>query len=430
LEPHLFDPISAGVQCVQSFGPLDNCLQSHSKLRHSHSIHTSTKLFVVRSPLLPPPFSSSSSSFVCDSTFIIFAVDVLILFQQSNTPRNRLRMRTISHLLVRAFGDALGMPTYLTIVVLIVVPVLVIGSSALLIFYWVKARQRRRRASHNRGISKSSYNSMEGEQELGLTGASYHPGTSGSQRSRFVGANEKDRRVVAGHVKGAGSEVFDVDQWESERASQRKRDMVLPSPPASPIFRPVTRDDHSHPQALYPPVNQPIDLDHDFNQPEFRASELSFLNLSKSSGRYVPLELPPPIHQPNRPSHSPVRHTPSPRSLSIFPPKHIFHNSTPQSPSTYASSEAPTLLTPLSPHPSPKLPPVPRARMHRHVRHPSIDRNSNMPIAPILISNIVTPSRSVLPTLNERGTPDYNEDYYSGDLNNWVDRDTRNYAYR
>src|SRR6202022_3830572 len=130
-------------------------------------------------------------------------------------------------------------------------------------------------------------------------------------------------------------EVFDVDQWESERASQRKRDMVLPSPPASPIFRPVTREDHSHPKALYPPVNQPIDLDQDFNQPGFRASELSFLNLSSSS-RYGPPELPPPIHPPNRPSHHPLRHTPTPRSLSIFPPKPTFHNSTVQSPSTYA----------------------------------------------------------------------------------------------
>jgi hypothetical protein len=331
-------------------------------------------------------------------------------------------MRSYTKLHTRDLSDLFGLPASLTIVLIVVVPILVISSTGLLIFYYV--RSRRRRLSHSRNGSKSSQSttSLNHDQELGLTAVPYRPGTAGSQQSsiRFASINEKNRRVVAGHVKGAGSEVFDVHQYESERADQRKRDMVLPSPPASP-----TRDTSILNNLFQPDMsvlNQPRDR---YSQADFERRSKSAKDVSsprsppKPTPRYPPLQKPPPIRVPAR-TNSPV----SPRSLSIFPPKHCLRNSSAQSPSTwYSTTPSPSLVTPVSSDHSFKLPPVPQPRIHR--RHPSIDRNSAMPIAPILIPDIA-PSRHVLPTLEEgHNTPDHERDSVAEDYDRWRELSTR-----
>src|SRR5271154_6869623 len=84
-------------------------------------------------------------------------------------------------------------------------------------------------------------------------------------QSPFVGPTDKwDRRVVAGHVKGAGSEVFDIQQYENERADQRKRDMILPSPETSPV-RPKTAPSNSRPQFS---EYKPMEYNRSYKSPE------------------------------------------------------------------------------------------------------------------------------------------------------------------
>jgi hypothetical protein len=342
-------------------------------------------------------------------------------------------MRSSAILLPRGIGDVFGLSTSLTIVLLIVVPVLIVTSTGLLIFYYIKSR---RRAAHTRNASKSSNltTSTDTDQEIGLTHptSSFRPGTGGSQFRPGTGGSQStirampiahDRRVVAGHVKGAGSEVFDIHQYESERANQRNRDMVLPSPPASPVFNSSSRDNRP-----LPPSFSPLDMISrtDYNRSKFTPAEVSF---PTPPTRVSPTPMRGPAGRPG--------HTNSPRSLSVFPP--IAYRNSMQS-STHGSSPSPPLLTPISSLHSPKLPP-PRPR--NHVRHPSIG-NSNMPIAPILISD-TSLSKGGLPTLDEgystpdsesrtldyqrHNTPEYDQNHDLGYVKRWVEKPTNSWVH-
>jgi hypothetical protein len=353
----------------------------------------------------------------------------------------------------RSIGDVVGLPTSLAYVLLIVVPILVIGSTLILCFYYIKARSANR--ERNRASSKSSQAtaSTDGEAEMALTaiGATFRPPTStGSEQSfGFIAPTDKsDRRVVAGHVKGSGSEVFDVQQYETERANQRSRDMILPSPtaptrprlpsPSTHPIRPGTAPGYGRPQNTYGEFERPMDyngsnmhnppaqfnpyLASESNQPEYPNQSRSKLHRRSNS-----LGKPPPIRPP-RPAHSP---TSSVRSLSVFPHRHVLPNSPTMSQRGYNSppptTPSPPLLSPLSYTSRPQ----PLARPQQHVRHPSVDRNSFMPIAPILLPTAYeTPSSgTVLAPVDERATSPQNhwgyEDWKLHDR--WLSRSTKNY---
>jgi|SRR5277367_2974113 len=316
------------------------------------------------------------------------------------------------YLAARSISSVVGLPTGLGIVLLVGVPILIIASTGLLCFYFVKAKAARR--ARNRSASKSSQKSSltDGDQEMALTdmNATFRPLTANAQQQsyRFVAPMDRmERRVVAGHVKGAGSEVYDVEQYETERARQRSRDMVLPSP-TSPPARPRTAPTSNRPKQPYPEFNPPYEYrGRTGPEPSYPAG-LNRHSRSSSLGRPAPI-------RPPRPTHSPGG---SVRSLSIFPSNHrlnamgsstpspsyltspTFHNSNTPPPST----PSPPLLSPLpyglrSP-PRPTHPP----QQKQHARHPSMDRNSLMPIAPMLLPVDATQSKNVLPTVDERST--------------------------
>jgi hypothetical protein len=313
------------------------------------------------------------------------------------------RMQSKLPLLTRGISDLLGLSTPLTVVLIIVVPVLIIGSTVLLIFYYLKSRPPRR--THNRDASKSSQfsTSTDIDQEIGLTRTPFRPGTAGTETSmKTVLPKQNDMQMVSGFDNGAGSESFDVKQYEPE---QTKQHIFPPSPSAINL-------------AAYDPRPLPMSAPLDLRSSLDRSTAFSH---TKRANPGLPFPQPPARCSPTllqptyRRGQSSPRHSPSPRQLSIFPPKHSIICSIP-SPATYASSPSPPLLSPISPLHSPNLPPVPRPRMRQHVRHPSIERNSNMPIAPNLISGVLPVSRDVLPTLSEgRMTPE-REDYGSGQV--------------
>ena len=328
------------------------------------------------------------------------------------------------YLAARSISSVVGLSTGLSILLLVGVPILIIASTGLLCFYFVRARAARR--ARNRSASKSSQKSslMDGDQEMALTDmkATFRPLTANAQQQshRVVAPTDMiERRVVAGHVKGAGSEVYDVEQYEAERVRQRSRDMVLPSPTGPPI-RPRTAPTSNRPQQSYPEFNPPYEYrGRTGPEPPYPAALAALNRHSRSSS----LGRPAPIRPP-RPTHSPGG---SIRSLSIFPsnhrlnamgsatpsPSHLtsptFHNSNTSPP----PSPSPPLLSPLpyglrSP-PRPTHPP----QQKQHSRHPSMDRNSLMPIAPILLPVDAKQPKHVLPTVEERSTSaqEYNGGY-------------------
>ena len=337
-------------------------------------------------------------------------------------------------LVARSLGEAVGLRPTIAIVALIVVPTLVIGSTLLLCFYFFKARSSKRK--RNRSASKSSLDttSTDGDQEMALNamGQTYRPPIPAPQQSTgFVGP--MDRQVVAGHVKGAGSEVFDVHQYETERAKQRTRDMILPSPVTSPI-RPRTAPDNSRPQnpfADFQPIdyNRPTNYEsstfntytNGSNQPDnnYQSPRLKTRPRSNSLGK------PPPIRPP-RPTHSPAG---SVRSLSVFPHKHCLPNS-PGISTTYqhghtspSHTPSPPLLTP----PSLGSRSPPPARPPRHDRHPSIDRNSLMPIAPILMPDYRGGSNNALFPVSERAPSAQGNWEEARDQREWHNRSEKTY---
>ena len=270
---------------------------------------------------------------------------------------------------------------------------------------------------------------------LNALGSTFRPPTStGSQQSiGFVGP--MDRRVVAGHVKGAGSEVFDVHQYEKERANQRSRDLILPSPTISPI-RPRTAPTSGRQQQPFPEFksidyNRPVNYEspgfnpyiNESNQRDHpnQSARLQKHRRSNSLGKPAPI-------RPPRPTHSPAG---SVRSLSVFPHRHVLPNSPGLSTPTYQQSHTSPSLTPspplLSPLPYGSRPPPSAARPQQHARHPSVDRNSLMPIAPILIPDLPP----VLAPVDERapfaqdhwgyeGTSSMSGHYRDGSVRNYI----------
>lgn len=344
-------------------------------------------------------------------------------------------------LLARDFGSVVGLSTPLAIVLLIVVPALVTISTILLLIYYLRLRASKRDPS----LSRNAKLTAERDQlEMALTSAeaSFHPltsrpytagstvrpTTSGSTRpptsgsgrpptsgslppmEGFVTSTESsakrvdprnDRRVVAGHVKGAGSEVYDIQQYEKERARQQARDLILPSPTTTSPVRPKTAPGNSSSRSHFGydehPVNVPLSpLDYSraltyepSKSPLFSTSPTlttspspTKLNTIKAHHRSSSLGRPSRPHQ--RPTHSPA-----PSILSVFPPKHVPRASI-TSPISNSSLTTPTPSPPLLP-PAPQPPPK-----SKHSRHPSVDRNSLMPIAPIIL-----PPEHLLPKLLE-----------------------------
>lgn len=301
----------------------------------------------------------------------------------------------------------------------------------------MKARSTKR----ERSASKSSQ-STDGDQEMALTsvGATFRPptATSSQQSYGFVGPTDKlDRRVVAGHIKGAGSEVFDVQQYETEHANQRSRDMILPSPTSSPV-RPKTAPNNGRPQNTFSDFGRSMDYSRpvNYNSPQnfnpYTSNEATQPMVqnrsfgSKMHRRSASLGKPPPIRPP-RPTHSPAG---SVRSLSVFPHRHCL----PNSPTLSQHSHTSPSLTPspplLSPMPYATRPPPP-VRQQPHVRHPSIDRNSLMPIAPILFPSDYDNIRNstALPSVDERVS--IIQDHWVYDewraQDQWLNRPVKNY---
>jgi len=313
------------------------------------------------------------------------------------------------YLAARSISSVVGLPTGLAILLLVGVPILIVLSTGLLCYYFLKARTARR--ARDRSASKSSQKSSltDSDQEMALTdmNATFRPLTANTQNRSygFVAPMDKmNRRVVAGHVKGAGSEVYDVEQYEAERARQRSRDMVLPSPTTTHHVRPKTAPTSQRPQQSYPEFNHPHEY-HGGAVPE-RSYPAGLNRHSRSSS----LGRPAPIRPP-RPTHSPGG---SVRSLSIFPSNHRLNATGPSTPTLPSNSSAfnhnntPPPQTPSPPLLSPlpygvRSPPRPPHPSHpQHVRHPSIDRNSLMPIAPILLLADSHQPKNILPTVEER----------------------------
>jgi hypothetical protein len=331
---------------------------------------------------------------------------------------------------VRSFGGVTGLPTYLAAVLLIGVPILVIGSTGFLLYYFLKARASKQR---NRAASKSSQVSnvsADADQEMALvtlvsSGATFRSVTSDGQRHSYgyvMPTDKRDRQIVAGHVKGSGSEVFDVQQYEMERANERSRNMILPSPTSSPT-RPKTAPSTGRPQFALSDSDRPLNYNRPANdipaqitpssRPQGPGNDLPLEKVhrrSRSLGRPSPIRPPRPFQTP-RQTYSPAG---SVRSLSIFPPNNrLFPNSPGLSPglsppvsqqghTSPSLSPSPPLLSPLpytSTSPPARLPPP------KHARNPSTERNSLMPIAPILMpSDPSLTARQVLPTVEERTT--------------------------
>jgi len=425
----------------------------------------------------------------------------------------------MSSLVARDLQNLFGLPTSYTLIILIGVPVFIVVSTGVLLYYYFRARASKR--ARDRAASKSTLNtsSTDHDQEMALTsiGATFRPLTSGDSRPPYSSFSSQPfanqypqeslsnhhserpftnqsfgfdkperppRPVVAGHVKGSGSEVFDVQQYESERANERVRNMLLPSPSFAPS-RPRTAPSTGRSERSY---DRPVDYSRTYNDSSIdnttssrdHASPYSRAEDDQPRGRghrrSASLGKPPPIRPP-RPTHSPAG---SVRSLSIFPPKHNFPNtpshsptatthSTTQSPppghtsppilspnpyqqghqspplqsptSNYAPSPpvqspttfsqrniSPSALTPspplLSPIPTHRSPPKPPPHK-KHGRHPSIDRNSLMPIAPILLPPEPAP-RTILSAVEER--PDSARGYYEGvSMEFWRDKSRDNY---
>jgi len=315
-------------------------------------------------------------------------------------------------------GDILGLPAPVALAIFIGVPVLVLGSTGILLFYCLKARAAKRRALAARSDSKASHHTIETDHEMGVNSiqsVQYASSTAGSNRISFNNhleshiPNEYDRQLFAAQVFGPRPPYPSPPSYNSRAASPNSDKRVIPSPIAIPPQRPKTAPTSPLNGAFNGgPLNvnlrnygnrAPLTEVRPLNEPD--APPRAFRRRSKS------LEKPPPIQiNPNRPTHSP---TGSVRSLSVFPHRHV-HPASPSLSPTYqgaapppnSASPSPPPVSPISNLSSwrtpgtalpPPPPPPPSTRpVNIHVRHPSMDRNSLMPIAPILIPFDAIPS--------------------------------------
>jgi hypothetical protein len=364
--------------------------------------------------------------------------------------------------LARGLEDVIGLPVGLTIVVLIVVPVLVIFSTGLLLYYYLKARASKR--IRNRLPSKSSVNTNSTDGDLEMTFKTsapvLYPAPSAVEfPSTFVTPAERTARTEAKYDNLADSKLFQVDRY-GHAYVQHPRDAILPplpqeanlpDLPPSPT-RPKTAPNRFRTQYSTTSLNHnrstssnsTISHDTPSRNPSNSSNE-STRKLHKRSS-----SLGKPMRPSNRPTHSPAG---SIRSLSIFPPKH-YNPSLVQSPTPSQVVQSPTLSQPgyTSPMnlntPSPPLSPFPYSQSRSpqypftqhipmgppqvprpvHSRHPSIDRNSQMPIAPAILIPTDRPgtSRSVLPTVEETTPPKGYDGGYTveiGEQKTWQQRE-------
>jgi hypothetical protein len=327
-------------------------------------------------------------------------------------------METVSSsvLVKRDVGELLGLPTAVALAIFIGVPVLILGSTGILLFYCLKARAAKRRARVARPVSKTSHHTIETDQEMGVNSirsVQYGSSTSGSNRLSFHNhlqshvPNEYDRQLFATQVFGPRPPYPPPPSYRSEGASPNPERRGIPSPIAIPPQRPKTAPTSPLNGAFNGgPVNvnlrsygnrgplTPLAEVRNPNEPE--APPRAFRRRSKS------LDKPPPIQiNSSRPTHSPSG---SVRSLSVFPHRHVYPPSPGLSPTYQGSASPPHGASPSPPPVSPPSrrtppsglppppPPPPSTRPNIHVRHPSMDRNSLMPIAPILIPFDAVPS--------------------------------------
>jgi len=320
-------------------------------------------------------------------------------------------------------------PTPVAFVLLIGVPIVVIGSTAILLYYCLKARAAKRKARNApRPESKSSHHTIETDHEMGLTSirsAGDVSSIAGGRRHSLnqpppitnYQASEFDRQFFAAQVYGVSAAVpYQAPPSYGSEPDAPKYEHGTPSQNTIPPQRPKTAPSSPLDGVFTGPVN--------VNRLNYgNRAPLQEVRPTTSAGgtstrvlhrRSKSLDKPAPIQiSTNRPTHSPSG---SLRSLSVFPHRHVnpsspglsptHHGPSPpphHGPSPSVASPSPPPLSPmagisskkspLSGIPPPPPPPPPTARsVNPHIRHPSMDRNSLMPIAPILIPFDAVPS--------------------------------------
>jgi len=287
-------------------------------------------------------------------------------------------------------SNPLGLPTYLALILLIALPVLVIGSTGVLIYYYAKSRRlkKQRNLSLAKTIHSSGSTTIH-DPEIALSERTMFQSPPPVYRSE--GSNSWEYPPPpnrSDQSQGSTNRSVAPSRPEVPRPppSDRSKELPFPAPPTTGISRPQTS-----PQVNRTDSNQNIPPNSgksNVTPPPARgrspsnASDSTFT--SNRSNHRRSRSLTKPIKPPPRPSHSPSS---SVRSLSVFPPKHVPPNSAMNSP-----TRSQTMTSPSNSHtPSPPLvvPQSPTSSTgesvgRRHRRHPSIDRNSGMPIAPII----------------------------------------------
>lgn len=311
-------------------------------------------------------------------------------------------------------SQILGLPTSLALVILIAGPILVLGSTGVLIYYFVKSRRTRR--ERNRALSKSSQNTVSSgnDPEIAMTEQQFFQYSNVRAPQPQAGYGMPSQAHLEQYVNvppPTQHDEFDRGQFERPRVQQEK-ELQFPTPPDT-VPRPRTAPNHgrysppehqsNYGQNMPPNFNPPV-------SPPRARSPSSSSDTAYSSTRAAQRQsrsLNKPVRPPHRPTHSPAG---SVRSLSIFPPRHVPNQHPAQSPTpSQQGTASPGPLTPSPPLLSPL--PVPLSPssysdpggVRRHYRHPSIDRNSNMPIAPIIFPmGPIAQDHAVLPVLEEQ----------------------------
>ena len=320
------------------------------------------------------------------------------------------------------------MPTPVAFVLLIGVPIVVIGSTAILLYYCLKARAAKRKARNApRPESKSSHHTIETDHEMGLTSirSTGEPSSIAGSRRHSLNhpppittyqASELDRQFFAAQVYGVSAAVpYQAPPSYGSEPDAPKYEDETPSPITIPPQRPKTAPSSPLDGVFTGPVNvNRLNYGNRAPLQEVRPRTSAGTSQRVLHRRSKSLDKPAPIRiSTNRPTHSPAG---SLRSLSVFPHRHVnpsspglsptHHGPSPpphHGPSPPVASPSPPLISPvaglssrkgpLSGIPPPPPPPPPTARsIHPHVRHPSMDRNSLMPIAPILLPFDAVPS--------------------------------------
>jgi len=318
-------------------------------------------------------------------------------------------------ILARDIGETLGLPTYLALILLIGVPVLVVSSTIVLLYYYIKSRRNKR--ERNRSLSKSSQltASTAPDPEMGVVERNVlrHPESAYQPPQPRNNWDYSRQQPPPTENRSHEDALFGTDPGE-HRPAPRSKELEFPAPPDT-IPRPRTApnqdrnllrhqgDYNRNLPANYRPTPTPP-----LSGRSPSAASDSIYTAPRSTHRRS-RSLNKLVRAP-RPTHSPSG---SVRSLSIFPPRHVAHSAQSPTPSQGLTSPgpmtpSPPLLSPLGTPHSPTSYTDPGHRRHR--RHPSIERNSNMPIAPIIIpTDPIFDNHSVLPVVEERNSYVENE---------------------